>query len=362
VLADIKAKSKEVTEKLANAEIKTEEINTQREKFRPVAARGAVLYFCVVEMAIINWMYNTSLYQFLDLFHYGIDHAPRNPGRAEERVEGIIQTLTYKVYRYINRGLFEADKITFKMMCCLKIMIQRKDISVSDVNMFLKSGSAITGETLKYQWMELKTQNNLKALSQHKFEGENQPFFKDIFERINRFDQDWKRLIADQEPEAAVVPEYEEKIKANTTIGHFIHLCLIRGLREDRTVLASKNFIEKVLSRKYIEPINDKIEELFEESAPDKPVLYLLQAGADPTQAIDDFAAKKKKPPVNKVSMGEAQEIPAKEKLALGHKTGQWLLLSNCQLSLELMAEMENLLRPTDHDVDPNFRLWITCE
>ena len=31
-------------------------------------------------------------------------------------------------------------------------------------------------------------------------------------------------------------------------------------------------------------------------------------------------------------------------------------------LSLDLMAEMETLLRPTDHDVDPNFRLWITCE
>jgi dynein heavy chain, axonemal len=157
------------------------------------------------------------------------------------------------------------------------------------------------------------------------------------------------------------VPEYGEKINASP-IGAFIHLCLIRALREDRTNLASSIFIEKVLSRKYVEPINDKIDELYEESAPDRPVLYLLQAGADPTQTVDDFAARKKKPAVNKVSMGEAQEIPAKEKLLLGHKTGQWLLLSNCQLSLELMAEMENLLRPTDHDVDPNFRLWITCE
>jgi dynein heavy chain, axonemal len=173
VLADIKNKSKEVTEKLANAEIKTNEINIQREKYRPVAARGAVLYFCVVEMSLVNWMYNTSLYQFLDLFHYGIDNAPKNPGRVEERVEGIIQTLTYRVYRYINRGLFESDKITFKMMCCLKILIQRKELNTNDVNMFLKSGSSITGETLKYQWMELKTQNNLKALSLHKFEGEN---------------------------------------------------------------------------------------------------------------------------------------------------------------------------------------------
>lgn len=33
---------------------------------------------------------------------------------------------------------------------------------------------------------------------------------------------------------------------------------------------------------------------------------------------------------MNKVSMGEAQEIPAKDKIKEGHQTGRWLLLSNC--------------------------------
>jgi dynein heavy chain len=88
----------------------------------------------------------------------------------------------------------------------------------------------------------------------------------------------------------------------------------------------------------------------------------LLQAGADPTQTVDDFAVRRKKPSMNKVSMGEAQEIPAKEKIKEGHMTGRWLLLSNCQLSLELMAEMETILNPTDKEVHPDFRLWITCE
>jgi len=51
VLANIKNKSKDVSEKLAEAAEKTADINEKREFFRPVAARGAVLYFCVVEMA-----------------------------------------------------------------------------------------------------------------------------------------------------------------------------------------------------------------------------------------------------------------------------------------------------------------------
>jgi dynein heavy chain len=50
-----------VNEKLVEAKEKRIEINEKRELFRPVAARGSVLYFCVVEMTMVNWMYNTSL-------------------------------------------------------------------------------------------------------------------------------------------------------------------------------------------------------------------------------------------------------------------------------------------------------------
>jgi len=106
VLAEIKQKSKEVFEKLQDASIKTVEINEKREKYRPVASRGAVLYFCIVEMTLVNWMYNTSLYQYLDLFDYGIENATQAP-RVEDKVHNIIECLSYKVYRYINRGLFE---------------------------------------------------------------------------------------------------------------------------------------------------------------------------------------------------------------------------------------------------------------
>jgi len=50
VLANIKIKSREVGEKLTESREKTIEIGEKREAFRPVAARGAVLYFCIVEM------------------------------------------------------------------------------------------------------------------------------------------------------------------------------------------------------------------------------------------------------------------------------------------------------------------------
>lgn len=114
VLAEIKVKSKEVSEKLIESRDKTIEIGEKRDQFKPVATRGSVLYFCVVEMTQVNWMYNTSLTQFLALFDYGIDNSEK-VGLVNQRVKNIIACMTEKVYRYINRGLFEADKVTFKL-------------------------------------------------------------------------------------------------------------------------------------------------------------------------------------------------------------------------------------------------------
>lgn len=89
VLANIKLKSREVNDKLTEAREKTAEIGDRREQFRPVAARGSVLYFCVVEMIQINWMYNTSLEQFLGLFYWSIANSAKAQ-LPKDRVANII--------------------------------------------------------------------------------------------------------------------------------------------------------------------------------------------------------------------------------------------------------------------------------
>lgn len=59
--------------------------------------------------------------------------------------------------------------------------------------------------------------------------------------------------------------------------------------------------------------------------------------------------------------MGQGQEVYARKILANMTKTGGWVMLQNCHLSLDFCYELLDILTEQDDFVE-NFRLWITTE
>eukprot|EP00913_Durusdinium_trenchii_P002107 g1946.t1 len=123
VLANTKAKAKDVEGRLEEARQRTLEIDEKREQFRAVATRGSLMYFNMTDMVLVSnpitlqpsgWILGRqggrcSLNQFLEQFDYSVKHSEKVQPTVK-RVERIIDFLTYQVYRYMNRGLFERDK------------------------------------------------------------------------------------------------------------------------------------------------------------------------------------------------------------------------------------------------------------
>ena len=99
--------SNEVTAALQTAVETRDPSMSSASSFRPVAAQGGTLPG-IVETSQINVMYQTSLQQFLVLFLRSMVESEAARIVAK-RVDNIIDVLTYIVYRYINRGLYEVQ-------------------------------------------------------------------------------------------------------------------------------------------------------------------------------------------------------------------------------------------------------------
>ncbi|RHY37518.1 hypothetical protein DYB25_000117 [Aphanomyces astaci] len=359
VLANTKEKAAEVKDKLIAAADTRKSINEKREQFRPVATRGSVLYFTVVEMSLVNCMYQTSLTQFLALFMKSMDVAEK-AALASKRVANIIETMTYISYRYINRGLYERDKLTFILLLTMKILVTDSLLTREEVTLLIRGGAALDINTVRrkpFSWISNEAWLNVIELSQ------SCKFFTSLPHDMSSNEAMWRRWYEDNEPENAMIPDYENRIAENEQIGPYLKLLLVRALRMDRTILCTKEFIRNTqqMGLKYVEPVTDTIDSIFNEMKADTPVIFLLSIGADPTESIEQLARKKKNPSPAVVSMGEGQEPVALKAINAAVVNGTWVLLQNCELGLELMEQMEEVIFKLSETMDQNFRLFLTA-
>jgi dynein heavy chain, axonemal len=102
-----------------------------------VATRGSVLYFLIVEMSIVNTMYQTSLKQFLQVFDLSMARSTKSPVTTK-RIQNIIEYLTFSTFAYTVRGLYEKDKFLFTILMTLKIQLQAKVIRPEEFQCFIK--------------------------------------------------------------------------------------------------------------------------------------------------------------------------------------------------------------------------------
>lgn len=376
VLASTKVKATEVNDKIVAAEDMKKGIDEKREHYRPVATRGSVLYFGIVDFAIVNVMYQISLDQFLVLFKKAIDVSERS-SLSQKRVSNIIDTLTYIVYRYMNRGLYEKDKLSFLLMITLKILVTAECLNPSDITLFLKAGASrklSSDQPKPFHWMTNQAWLNVVQLATEK------AHFRNLLGDLERSEAFWKKWYEDNEPERLPLPDYDGILfdpRAMTANLHFHRLLLIRSLREDRTILAVNDFLKVLevveagsgssLSRlpamgpRYTEAVTDTVESVFNEMLPETPVLYLLSPGADPTEAIELFARKKRQT-VQSISMGEGQDVVAAKAISAAIMNGSWVLLQNCHLGLDYMETMDDVLVKVRDNTSPEFRLFLTSE
>ncbi|KAJ9594442.1 hypothetical protein L9F63_014127 [Diploptera punctata] len=350
VLNTTKDTAADVKQKLVIASETEKKINTAREEFRPVASRGSVLYFLIVEMSFVNCMYQTSLVQFLERFDISLARSERSPV-THKRINYIIEYLTFEIFKYKCRGLYECNKYLFTLLLALKIDMQRGYISNDEFQCFIKGGAALDLNAVPpkpCKWITDMTWLNLVQLS-------NLRHFQYILQQVPQSEKQWKAWFDKEAPEEEVMPD-----GYNTTLDVFRRLLMVRSWCPDRTISQARKYVANSLGDRYNDPVITNYEEMYEESRPFAPMLCLLSLGSDPTNQILALA-KKLEFQVRAISMGQGQEVHARKLLTLCMNEGKWILLQNTHLGLDYMLELFVALTETETS-HPDFRTWITTE
>lgn len=347
------------------------EINGIRDAYIPVATRGSILYFVIVDLDIIDPMYQFSLEYFKKIFSQSIERAPSSDD-VKERVGILEKKITEDIYKNIKRGIFESHKTIFSFLIAIYIKKVAGEIKDEEWNIFLKGPSAFDKSEMignpdsnyfsDFCWdtlLYLEKKNNLRNIS--RLIVDNLAAYKHFFDSINDYQE------FDNMPNMEFL---KPSLKTNFSL-----LNLLKVFRPDKVLYFIKKFISHEIGEFFIDTSPPKIDELYAESDNKTPIIFILSQGADPTNTLIEFNSKyvigstdEGKPIIPEmliISLGQGQGDKAKDAIAEGRIKGKWIVLANCHLFTTWMQELSNLVQNIQEDdgeieTNDNFRLWLT--
>lgn len=184
VLGVTKTTAEEVNQKLKISEVTERKITVAREEFRAVATRGSILYFLIVEMSDVNVMYQNSLKQFLVIFDNSITKSTKS-NSTEERINNILKYLTYEIWAFTSRSLYERHKQLYTLLLAIKIDYNKGIVTHEEFMAFVKGGASLDLNAVTpkpFKWILDITWLNLVEISKLST-------FSDLLKKVRTFNQ-----------------------------------------------------------------------------------------------------------------------------------------------------------------------------
>uniref|UniRef100_A0A6E8VFP2 AAA+ ATPase domain-containing protein n=1 Tax=Anopheles coluzzii TaxID=1518534 RepID=A0A6E8VFP2_ANOCL len=354
--------SKEMSTIIADRLIETErtELNiaATREKYRVLAARGAILYFVVASLSEIDPMYQFSLRYFTQVYCSVVEQ-PHARMELPERLATLLEDITFTVFSNICRGLFEKHKLICGFLVAFAICKEAQEFSDEEFS-FIVRGPSQRKFSLERkpsflsdnQWiaccfLEVHDPTQFADLTNH--------LHRSLIIAIEDFRED---LCLAPVPEPAAI-DWNARLSVSEK------LMLVAALKDEFLVIAVTEFIRHALGKRYTEPPkNTSLASLYADISPSIPLVFVLSAGSDPMTALIKFAQERDcVERLHSISLGQGQGPAAEALIEAGTRSGHWVFLQNCHLATSWMEAMEKIVNRIAmglQTVDTNFRLFLS--
>uniref|UniRef100_A0A4X1UMY0 Dynein axonemal heavy chain 17 n=1 Tax=Sus scrofa TaxID=9823 RepID=A0A4X1UMY0_PIG len=350
-LETTKHTASEIEEKVQEAKVTEAKINEARENYRPAAERASLLYFILSDLNKINPIYQFSLKAFNVVFEKAIQKA--SPAdEVKQRVINLTDEITYSVYVYTARGLFERDKLIFLAQVAFQVLSMKKELNPVELDFLLRFPFK-AGVVSPVDFLQRQGWGGIKALSE-------MDEFKNLDSDIEGSAKRWKKLVESEAPEKEVFPkEWKNKTALQK-------LCMVRCMRPDRMTYAVKNFVEEKMGSKFVEGRSVEFAKSYEESSPSTPVFFILSPGVDPLKDVEALGKKLgftiDNGKLHNVSLGQGQEVVAENALDEAAAKGHWVILQNIHLVARWLGTLDKKLERYSVGSHEDYRVLISAE
>ncbi|RLN44872.1 hypothetical protein BBJ28_00009701 [Nothophytophthora sp. Chile5] len=350
-LGKAKVTSEDINEKMAEAEITEKAIDESRERYRGVAFRASLLFFCIADLALVDPMYQYSLPWFVALFVKSIRSAT-DSDQLELRLAHLNDSATYSLYRNICRSLFEEHKLLFSFLLTIKLLMGSRKIDLLEWRFLIAGSTASSVEAANpdTNWVEDRMWREVCALS-------TLPAFTTLAASMGSHTPQWRKIFDSADPQLERLPS-----ALDMTLNSFQKLCVLRCIRPDRMTEAMQNFVVEHIGRRFIEPPPFDLVGSFADSTVITPIIFVLSTGSDPAKELLVFAeTMKMNRKLNSISLGQGQGPLAAKMIEDAVTSGKWVLLQNCHLAISWMPQLERICDELNPDATHrDFRLWLT--
>ena len=361
-LNDSKTTSGAIGVRLEQAEKTEASITEARDKYKPVAIRGSVLFFAIADLGLVDPMYQYSLKYFKKLFNLCITQAVASTN-LDTRLNNIISFCSSNIYSNVSRGLFEIHKLMFSFMITAEILKQRGGISFAEYNFFLRGCAPDkllkrTPKPAGYPGLSVDVWNAVSDL-------ENT--FPDVFQGLTPAllqPTPFAILLGTVRVQSSpgVVPDAPSAWDEN--LSSFQKVMLVRALADHLLTRVIGEFVVVTLDKSFVESPPVELATLYKDLSSGVPLVFVLSVGSDPMSAFLRFGAEMNMMErYHAISLGQGQGPIAERLIAEARKKGDWIFLQNCHLAKSWMNNMEIVIKSLNDPaqfVHDDFRLFLS--